>query len=139
MSARRQPILDNPVRCYYADQPSARPDCTITAVVRYGDFALCASCRSRRSTVGKGELPRLLPSGPPVDVLDWIGAAQQQVSIAERHLAAAVARARQAGHSWSMIGGRLGISRQAAQQRFRAFEPAIPAAQTTGRVPGIRR
>ncbi|MGY1709096.1 hypothetical protein ACI8AC_06250 [Geodermatophilus sp. SYSU D00758] len=45
-------------------------------------------------------------------------AASKAVSAAEEELRKAVADARQAGDSWAMVGAALGISRQAAQQRF---------------------
>ncbi|MFT4219331.1 MAG: hypothetical protein QM611_02265 [Microbacterium sp.] len=45
-------------------------------------------------------------------------AASEDVSVAEATLRAAVRDARKAGDSWSMIGAALGVSRQAAQQRF---------------------
>lgn len=90
----------------------------MTAVVRYGEVALCASCDARRSSLGKGQVPvRLAPAGP-VDVLGWVADARDGVAAAEAVLAAAVARARSAGRSWSAIGARLGVSRQAAQQWF---------------------
>jgi hypothetical protein len=47
-----------------------------------------------------------------------ISAAADAVSAAQDELRAAVAAARQAGDTWAMIGVALGISRQAAFQRF---------------------
>lgn len=126
-SSRRQGRVDGTVRCHYAADPVRRPRCTLTAVVRYGPVALCPSCAAQRSTVGKGQAPVALPAGPALDVLDWVTAAQQQITTAERTLAAAVIRARQAGQPWSAIGARLGTSRQAAQQRF-ATPPTRPSA-----------
>ena len=52
-----------------------------------------------------------------------------QAITAQHTLTASVSRARQAGHSWSTIGTRLGITKQAAQQRF--------AAPTNARGPAI--
>jgi hypothetical protein len=125
------------VRCHYADDPNARPQCTLTAVVRYGNVALCSSCQARRSTLGKGQRPLPLATSPALDVLDWVTTAHQQANDADRALAAAVTRARQAGHPWSAIGTRLGVSRQAAQQRFAAPNPtqatrALPREATKG-------
>jgi len=108
------------VRCYYASDPAARPHCTVTAAIRLGAVTLCPSCHAARSTLGKGQQPAALPAGPPIDVLDWVHAARQQAADADSALAAAVTRARQAGHPWSAIGARLGITRQAAQKRFGA-------------------
>lgn len=45
-------------------------------------------------------------------------AARRNLSAAERELRDAVAAARQAGDSWTVIGAALDITRQAAQQRF---------------------
>jgi len=119
--------VDTAVACHYADDPASRPRCALTAVVRYGPVPLCRSCQDRRSTLGKGHPPVILTS-PELDVLDWIDAAHRQASAAERTLAAAIARGRQTGHTWTAIGARLGISRQAAQQRY-ARSQATPAAR----------
>ncbi|MBC7632003.1 hypothetical protein [Aeromicrobium sp.] len=93
-------------------------------------MALCESCADRRSSVGKGQSSVALPASPQLDVLAWIGAAHQHANAANVTLAAAVTRARQAGHPWSEIGTQLGVSRQAAQQRFtrasRHASPAVP-------------
>ena len=86
--------------------------------MQLGTVALCPSCQAHRSTVGKGELPVALPAGPAFDVLAWVATAHEQANAAERTLAAAVTRARQGGASWAVIGAQLGVSRQAAQQRF---------------------
>ncbi len=45
-------------------------------------------------------------------------AANDAVSTAETELRQAVRSARQAGDSWTVIGAALGVSKQAAQQRF---------------------
>jgi len=129
-AARQGPVDTH--RCFYADDPANRPECTLTAVVRYNATALCVTCQPRRSTVGKGTVAVALPAATTLDVLDWVGAAQHQAADAQRTLAASVTRARQAGHSWTAISTRLGITRQAAQQRFadphpHARSPAIDA------------
>lgn len=49
-----------------------------------------------------------------------IRAAAKNVETAEQELRDAVRAAREAGDSWTIIGAALGISRQAAQQRFAA-------------------
>jgi hypothetical protein len=107
-----------PTRCHYATEPATRPDCQLVAVVRYGHIGLCASCDQHRSTLGKGQQPIRLNTTGPLDVLAWIDQAQRELRSAEQTLAAAVRRARQQAHPWSAIGATLGISRQAAQQRF---------------------
>jgi dihydroxyacetone kinase len=45
-------------------------------------------------------------------------AASEAVDAAESELRAAVREAREAGDSWTVIGAALGVSKQAAQQRF---------------------
>lgn len=45
-------------------------------------------------------------------------AASEAVDAAESELRAAVRAAREAGDSWTVIGAALGVSKQAAQQRF---------------------
>jgi hypothetical protein len=47
-----------------------------------------------------------------------IVAASRAVADAEQELRTAVDAARSAGYSWVMVGASLGVSRQAAQQRF---------------------
>lgn len=117
---RCQQPVDTAVACYYADDPARRPRCTLTATVRLGAVALCASCDAARSTLGKGQIPVPLPTSSGFDVLGWVATAHQQAGAAEATLVAAVTRARQAGASWSVIGAQLGVSRQGAQQRFKA-------------------
>lgn len=119
MSRRdRQAGLDAPVRCYYAAEPAWRPRCTLAAEVMAGNIPLCGSCAAARSTLGKAGPLVPLPPGPPPDVLAWITQAHAAAGDAEQHLAAAVTRARARGHSWAEIAGQLGVTRQAAQQRF---------------------
>jgi hypothetical protein len=115
---RCQQPVDTALLCYYADDPARRPGCTLTATVRFGAIRLCPYCCARRSTLGKGQRPVRLPPGPAVDVLDWVAGAHEQSTAAQRNLTAAVTRARQTGATWTLIGAQLGISRQAAQQRF---------------------
>ena len=94
------------------------PACTLTAEILTGQIALCRPCARARSTLGKGTVPMPLPPGPAFDALDWVAQADAAIRQAQRHLATTVTRARQNGHSWAQIAGRLGITRQAAQQRF---------------------
>lgn len=119
-SLPRQQHLDVVLWCSHATDPDRRPDCTLTATVQFGAVALCAPCTNRRSTVGKGQPGIPLPPSPALDLLNWITTAQHDVAAAERTLTAAITRARQAGLTWSAIGTQLGVSRQAAQQRFTA-------------------
>jgi len=58
-----------------------------------------------------------LPVNDPVD-LRRIGAAKIAIEHAEAELQEAVAAARANGRSWGYIGLVLGVSKQAAQQRF---------------------
>jgi hypothetical protein len=119
-SRQRGPDTPAAVACHYAGDPVLRPHCTLTAEVRLGPVALCGSCAAARSTLGKGITPQPLPPGPAIDVLDWVTDARAAASQARRDLHAAVTRARSQGRSWTQIAGRLGITRQAAQQRFGA-------------------
>lgn len=136
-SKRRQQPVDSPRRCLYADDPAARPWCMLTATLRYGTVALCPSCNAARSTLGKGQTPVPLPAGPAFDVLGWVATAHQQAGAAEATLAAAVTRARQGGATWSLIGARLGVSRQGAQQRFTSSMAAPKRPPPTARpIPG---
>jgi hypothetical protein len=91
-------VVDRSVRCQHAIDPTLRPQCTLTATLQVGTIALCSSCHSRRSSVGKGQPAVPLPAGPPLGVLVWIGTAQQTFYEAERTLSAAVTRAPAAGH-----------------------------------------
>ncbi len=105
--------------CLYAADPARRPGCQVTAVVRRGTVPLCASCDALRSSVGKGQPGTAIPAPPgPASLLDWISQAHARLADAEAEVAAAVTRARQHSHSWAAIAGRLGTTRQAAQQRF---------------------
>lgn len=117
-SPSRQHHLDAVVWCSHATDPARRPDCTLNATVQFGAVALCGPCASRRSTVGKGRPGMPLPPSPPIDLLNWITTAQHDATTAEQALNAAITRARQAGVTWSAIGTQLGVSKQAAQQRF---------------------
>jgi hypothetical protein len=104
--------------CHYAADPHARPGCQLTAVLRRGTVPLCASCDVLRSSLGRGQPAVPLPAPAPADLLEWISQAHGRMLAAEAEVAAAAVRARQHGHSWAAIAARLGITRQAAQQRF---------------------
>lgn len=95
--------------CYYA---AARPDCRVLASIRYGQIALCASCDQQRSTTGKGTLPVHLPDP---HILLQVTAARDACQQATAALRRAVAAA---GHPWSTVAAVLGVTRQAAKQRF---------------------
>jgi hypothetical protein len=125
-SRQRGPDIPAAVRCYYAGDPARRPHCALTAQITLGPVALCGPCAAARSTLGKGTVPAALPPGPAIDVLDWVADADAAVRQASRDLAAAVTRARSRGRTWAQIAGRLGTTRQAAQQRF-SREPRPPA------------
>jgi hypothetical protein len=61
---------------------------------------------------------------------DWdkditlIKLANRELALAELHLRQQVRVARRHGHSWAAVGFALGVSRQAAQQRFGSLGPA---------------
>src|SRR5664280_2693692 len=97
--------------CYYADQPTNRPDCRLVATARVGHIPLCPSCLFLRSTLGKGEAVRPLPPPGGVDTnspLDRITQVAAELRVAEQALAGAVHRARQRGYPWVLISQRLG-------------------------------
>ncbi|GAC1611148.1 MAG: hypothetical protein NVS3B26_22090 [Mycobacteriales bacterium] len=130
----RQRAVDTVQCCTHATDPDRRPHCRIVATIQFGASALCQPCADRRSTVGKGQPGTPLPPSPSIDLLDWIDAAHEQASDAERTLHAAVARGRQAGLSWAVIGARLGVTRQAAQQRFARAAKTRSTTPATGRL-----
>lgn len=74
--------------------------------------------RTREDASGLAELDTA--SHPARDAAHFrrIIAASDNVSAAEEHLRHAVRAAREAGESWTVIGAALGVSKQAAQQRF---------------------
>jgi hypothetical protein len=114
---RRQDALAASLTCYYAQGAHpARPHCDGIAAVAYGNIALCASCDQMRSAVGRTDAPRPLPAAK----LHRLIAAAQTLAQAENDVAQAVRQARQGGASWTHIGDALGVSRQAAQQRWSA-------------------
>ena len=123
---RRQQDLDTIVWCSHATDPDRRPQCLLTATVRFGTVTLCRACAGQRSTVGKGRTGIPLPPSPAVDLPSWIAVALLEAAAAQRTLTAAVSRARQAGLSWSIIGAQLGVTRQAAQQRFTRVSTTQP-------------
>lgn len=111
------PTLD----CHYADRPDRRPGRQLTATVAVGNVYLCPDCLARRSTLGKGQPVRALPPHATTsqeDLLDQITHAAARLHQAEQALSTAVRRARRAGSSWTQIGQRLHVTRQAAHQRF---------------------
>lgn len=61
--------------------------------------------------------PEVAPAQDPVD-LRRIGLAVRGIEEAKAALEAAIAAARAAGRSWTEIGTVLGVSRQAARERF---------------------
>jgi hypothetical protein len=77
---------------------------------------------------GPDGLRRTLQSDP-ASFLALVAAARVGTEEAERLLHAAVAGARRSGHSWEAIGARLGVSRQAAQQRFAAPPGEAPTSE----------
>lgn len=60
---------------------------------------------------------------PAADALDPLDAAFQLQRWLDTTLDSAVLTARQAGHSWASIGDSLGMSRQAAWQRWGTARP----------------
>ncbi|WP_134741298.1 hypothetical protein [Nocardioides sp. 503] len=60
----------------------------------------------------------ILASAPADDPLTLVARAAEAEVVARELLQQSVSVARASGHSWAAIGGRLGLSRQAVQQRF---------------------
>jgi hypothetical protein len=102
--------------CYYLTRAD-RPGCQGIAVMSYGSVALCASCDSRRSTIGKGVARHHLKT-PTIDPLEQLSAAQNKLDQASQKLVERVILARRTGCSWTRIAQVVGTTRQAAQQRY---------------------
>ena len=112
----RQQTLTGALRCFY-DAPrhrQLRPDCQGDAFVAYGPITLCRNCDLRRSTVGKGTVPRAVPGVE----LRHLADAAQTAADADAELTHAAHAARNAGATWTQIGDAVGVTRQAAQQRW---------------------
>lgn len=112
----RKQTLTGALRCFY-DAPRhrhLRPDCQGDAVVAYGPITLCRDCDLRRSTVGKGTVPRAVPGGELRRLID----AAHTAAAADAELDQAAHAARNAGASWAQIGDAVGLTRQAAQQHW---------------------
>jgi hypothetical protein len=109
-------MLTAGLRCYYARpaRRAERPHCEEVAVVSYGPIVLCRSCDTMRSAVGRTESATRLPGAELIELV----AATQELIRAEERVGEALRRARDAGASWAQLGDALGITRQAAQQRF---------------------
>lgn len=112
----RQDALLAGLNCFYATGRGTveRPHCQRVAVVAYGGIVLCAMCDAMRSAVGRTNVARKLPGAE----LSALVEDARALALAEERVATAARRARAAGASWGQIGDALGISRQAAQQRF---------------------
>jgi hypothetical protein len=117
----RQETLTGMLRCHYDtdERRPLRPHCQGFAIVAYGDIRLCATCDQMRSAVGRTNIARAVPGAELAHLID----AAQAVTRAERQLADAVRAARVAGASWAQIGDAVGLTRQAAQQRWRHPSP----------------
>jgi hypothetical protein len=74
--------------------------------------------------------PETTPADDPAD-LRAIGQALRRAADSQTELAEAVAYARDAGRSWTLIGLVLGISKQAARERFGDTRPKRHGTTTT--------
>ena len=121
-ASARQDALTASLVCYYSRQIGdvARQHCEGVAVVTYGNIVLCSMCDKMRSAVGRTNIARKLPG---VELFGLIEAARA-LRLSEQRLERAARLARDAGASWSQLGDAVGVSRQAAQQRFGAVPPA---------------
>jgi hypothetical protein len=114
-AASRQDALAAGLSCYYVHHARpARPHCERVAIVAYGNIALCATCDKMRSAVGTTNAAQRLPGAE----LHQLITAARALAQAEHDLAHSVRQARRAGASWTHVGDALGVSRQAAQQRW---------------------
>lgn len=64
------------------------------------------------------------PTVPKAQALRWTRDAKSQLASAQAEILACVSHARRAGASWTEIGDALGMSKQAAQQKFGKLTPA---------------
>ncbi len=112
----RQPALTGALACYYHDarHRQLRPHCQGVAVVTYGPTRLCATCDALRSSVGRSNVARPLPGAELARLID----AARAVTDADNELTQAARAARAGGASWTQIGDAVGLTRQAAQQRW---------------------
>jgi hypothetical protein len=110
----RQDGLTQELVCYYSRNIGnvVRPHCEGAAVVAYGTIALCSMCDKMRSA--ERNVPRKLPAAELTELIE----AARALRLAEQRVDRAARLARDAGASWSHLGDAVGISRQAAQQRF---------------------
>jgi hypothetical protein len=116
-ASARQDALAASLSCYHAGGAGpARPHCEGVAVVAYGNIALCGECDKMRSAVGRTNTARPLPAAQLYELMT----AARTLAQAGHAVAEAVRQARRAGASWTQVGDALGVSRQAAQQRWSA-------------------
>lgn len=117
----RQQALTARLRCHYAgpDRRAQRPDCQGVGAVAYGSIVLCPSCDKLRSAVGRTGTVQKLPGAELAELM----AAAAELARTEDRVVQALHDARAAGASWAQVGDALGISRQAAQQRFAGTRP----------------
>ncbi len=117
----RQQALTARLRCHYAgpDRKAQRPDCQGVGAIAYGSIVLCPRCDKLRSAVGRTGTVQELPGAELAELM----AADAELAGAEERVVRALQNARGAGASWAQVGDALGISRQAAQQRFAGKGP----------------
>ena len=77
-------------------------------------------------------MPRTDPPDPRSALLDAIEEYAALLDEAERELRTAVATARAAGASWADVAARLGVSRQAAWERFATDRGAVKGGRQAG-------
>lgn len=91
--------------------------------------------RQLTEALGAAILEGMHEEAEPQDHLAIVRRTAQAETEVRALLRQSVAAARAAGHSWATLGGELGMSRQAAQQRFGADDPV---AETAGDEPEER-
>ncbi len=98
--------------CYFA---GSRTGCEGLAVVCRGTITLCRSCSAQASSLAR-EPERPVPS--PAQLLEQAGRLQVRLEELTRERDAMAAAAVAAGANYAVIGRALGVTRQAARQRF---------------------
>lgn len=139
--------LHSPWKSHRGDGEPRAPRRTELGLVAAGASSAC-TCRPVRVVVApiRSATTWRLVSGRPRQFIEmWLAEASLVLVVAarvaaeetSRLLREAVTSARSAGHSWDVVGRLLGVSRQAAQQRFGTTGPE-PLAPGTADVPQRR-
>ncbi len=95
---------------------------SLTAVTRTGDELAALAGRlgdqARKLAAAAGRRTGAGDHGGAADPVAAVRAASELVALADQGLRLSVHAARQSGHTWQQVGDLLGVTRQAAFQRF---------------------